>query len=179
MKSVRTIYLAGGSFWGTQQYIRNFNGVLATRIGYANSLTSNPRYREVCQGKTGAAECVKVDFDPSVISLDTIVNLFFLSIDPTTLNRQGRDVGTQYRTGIYYTDPADASVILQAVANLEETYDAPIVVEIMPLNNFYRAEKSLQDYLVRTPGGHCTINPVIMDYSRGNCSYHDVIHRAG
>lgn len=168
MKSVKTIYLAGGSFWGTQQYIRNFKGIEKTNLGYANSLVPNPRYREVCQGKTGAAECVKVDYDPSVISLEAIVKLYFLSINPTSVNRQGNDVGPQYRTGIYYTDAADGDIVLQTIASLEESYDAPIAVEVMPLKNFYRAEKSLQNYLDRAPGGHCTINPVIMDFSRSN-----------
>lgn len=178
MRTVKTIYLAGGSFWGTQQYIRNFSGVISTRIGYANSLVPAPRYREVCQGKTGAAECVRVEYDPSEISLDMLVRLFFLSINPTTVNRQGRDVGTQYRTGIYFTDALDGNAILSTVASLEDSYDAPIAVEIMPLKNFYRAEKSLQDYLERTPGGHCTISPRIMDYARGNRSYCEVINCA-
>lgn len=168
MKSVRTIYLAGGSFWGTQQYIRNFNGIESTRIGYANSTVAGPRYREVCQGKTGAAECVKVDYNPDVISLEAIVKLFFLSINPTSVNRQGRDIGPQYRSGIYYTDPADDEVILQTISSLEDSYDKPIAVEVIPLQNFYRAEKSLQNYLERTPGGHCTISPIIMDFSRSN-----------
>lgn len=178
MRTAKTIYLAGGSFWGTQQYIRNFSGVLSTRIGYANSRVAAPRYRDVCQGKTGAAECVKVEYDPSVIPLDTLVNLFFLSINPTSVNRQGNDIGTQYRTGIYFTDASDRDTIFSAVAALEESYDAPIAVEVMPLKNFYQAEKSLQNYLERTPGGHCTISPRIMDYARGNGSYCDVINPA-
>lgn len=178
MKSIKTIYLAGGSFWGTQQYIRNFNGIVSTRIGYANSRIAAPRYREVCQGKTGAAECVKVDYDPETISLGAIVQLFFLSIDPTAVNRQGSDVGPQYRTGIYYTDPADGNTVFSVVSDLEGLYDAPIAVEIMPLENFYRAEKSLQNYLERTPGGHCTINHRIMEFARENNDSCDMLHSA-
>lgn len=172
MKSVRTIYLAGGSFWGTQQYIRNFAGIVSTRIGYANSSVPSPRYRQVCQGKTGAAECVKVEYDPARISLEHLVRLFFLSIDPTSVNRQGNDIGPQYRTGIYYTDPRDAIAVFSAITAIEDTYDAPIAVEVMPLENFYLAEKSLQNYLERIPGGHCTISPRLMDYARGNSAYY-------
>lgn len=168
MKSVKTIYLAGGSFWGTQQYIRNFKGVVSTCIGYANSLVPSPRYSEVCQGRTGAAECVRVDYDPAQISLDRLVRLFFLSINPTSVNRQGRDIGPQYRTGIYFTDATDGNTALAVAAALEDSYEAPIAVEIIPLKNFYRAEKSLQNYLERTPGGHCTISQRVMDYARGN-----------
>lgn len=172
MKSYKTIYLAGGSFWGTQQYIRNFNGIVSTCIGYANSRIASPRYREVCQGKTGAAECVRVDYDPARISIDEIVRLFFMSINPTSVNRQGSDIGPQYRTGIYFTDSDDGNAIFSTVAVLEDSYDAPIAVEIMPLKNFYRAEKSLQNYLERAPGGHCTISQRIMDFARGNnCGY--------
>lgn len=175
MKSVRTIYLAGGSFWGTQQYIRNFSGIVSTRIGYANSSVPSPRYRQVCQGKTGAAECVKVEYDSARISLEHLVRLFFLSIDPTSLNRQGSDIGPQYRTGIYYTDPSDADAVFSAIAAIEDTYDAPIAVEVMPLENFYLAEKSLQNYLERIPGGHCTISPRLMDYARGNSAYYEAV----
>lgn len=178
MKTVRTIYFAGGSFWGTQQYIRNFSGVVSTRIGYANSLVPNPRYREVCQGKTGAAECVKVDYDPARISLENLVRLFMLSINPTSVNRQGNDVGSQYRSGIYYTDMDDAHTVFNVVSALEDSYDAPFAVEILPLENFYRAEKSLQDYLRRTPGGHCTISPRLMEYSRSIQGVFDAINPA-
>lgn len=178
MKTVRTIYFAGGSFWGTQQYIRNFSGVVSTCIGYANSLVPSPRYREVCQGKTGAAECVKVEYDPDRITLESLVQLFMLSINPTSVNRQGNDVGPQYRSGIYYTDSADRNAIYSVVGALEDSYDAPIAVEIMPLKNFYRAEKSLQNYLERTPGGHCTISPRLMEYSRSNQDIFDAINPA-
>lgn len=169
MRTLKTIYLAGGSFWGTQQYLRNFNGIVNTRLGYANSRVPNPRYFDVCRGRTGAAECVMVEYDPAVIPLDDLVRLFFLSINPTTVNRQGNDIGSQYRTGIYYTEAEDAEVIFNCITHLENSYDAPIAVEVLPLDNFYRAERSLQNYLEHAPGGHCTISQRVMDYARHYC----------
>lgn len=159
---MKTIYFAGGSFWGLQQFLRNIEGVERTRIGYANSKVASPRYREVCQGRTGAAECVRVDYNPSQVSLESLIAMFFLAIDPTSKNRQGRDVGAQYRSGVYFADPCDEVAVWATVMSLAADYEDPVVVEVMPLRNFYQAEKSLQNYLDRAPGGHCTVSAYAM-----------------
>ena len=109
--NVKEIYLAGGCFWGTEHYLKMINGVVFTEVGYANSVVVNPNYEEVCSGKTMAAEAVHVKYDASVISLEFLLEMYFVSIDPTSVNKQGHDVGLQYRTGIYYTDCNDLTVI--------------------------------------------------------------------
>ena len=107
----KTIYFAGGCFWGTEHYFKMIKGVVGTTVGYANSIMENPSYKDVCSGDTLAAETVKVDYDPSLVSLEFLTRMFFHAIDPTSLNRQGNDIGTQYRTGIYYTDNEDLAEI--------------------------------------------------------------------
>ncbi|MCM1292079.1 MAG: peptide-methionine (S)-S-oxide reductase MsrA [Bacteroides sp.] len=161
-----TIYLAGGCFWGTAHLFSLVKGVTATTAGYANSTVPNPTYRHVCNGDTEAAETVRVDYDPSVVGLTDLLMLYFRSIDPTSLNRQGGDVGTQYRTGIYYTDPADADVIEAALATLQRRHSDPIRIEWGPLKNFYPAEDYHQDYLVKNPGGYCHINTRLFEEAR-------------
>ena len=111
MEKRSVIYLAGGCFWGTEHFMKQVRGVEKTRVGYANSALSDPSYEQVCSGATGAAETVEVVYDPAVVGLPLLLNLYFLTIDPTSLNRQGGDIGTQYRTGIYYTDTADLPFI--------------------------------------------------------------------
>ena len=155
----KTIYLAGGCFWGTEKLMSLIPGVIDTEVGYANSNVANPSYREVCTGTTGAAETVKVTFDADSVTLPFLLNIYFQSIDPTVLNRHGNDVGTQYRTGIYYTDPAEAPVVAQALEALQARYKKPVVVEAGPLKNFYPAEDYHQDYLDNNPGGYCHISP--------------------
>lgn len=146
-----SICLAGGCFWGTQHFLKQIDGVVATEAGYANSDEPDPTYREVCSGRTNAAEAVMVTYDTSRVGLDFILRLFFMTIDPTSVNRQGNDHGTQYRTGIYYTSPGQVEVIDSAVGRLAEEYDRPIAVEVMPLRNFYPAEDYHQDYLDKNP----------------------------
>ena len=111
MKKLRTIYLAGGCFWGLEKFMENITGVVETRVGYANGSKEKPTYKEVCTGRTGFAETVKVVYDPGVISLEALLIAFYNVIDPTSVNRQGPDVGSQYRSGIYYTDSEDLPVI--------------------------------------------------------------------
>ena len=130
---MKEIYFAGGCFWGTEHFFSLVPGVKTTEAGYANSLTASPSYREVCTGDTGAAETVRVVYDPEVVSLPFLIDLYFKTIDPTALNRQGNDVGTQYRTGIYYSDRADRAVIDEAVDRQRSRYDGPIAVEVKPL----------------------------------------------
>lgn len=159
---MKEIYFAGGCFWGTEHFFSLVSGVKATEAGYANSLTVSPSYREVCTGATGAAETVRVVYDPEVVSLPFLIDLYFKTIDPTALNRQGNDVGTQYRTGIYYSDRADRAVIDEAVDRQRSRYDGPIAVKVKPLENFYAAEDYHQQYLVKNPRGYCHIDPALM-----------------
>ncbi len=161
-----SICLAGGCFWGTQHFLKQIDGVVATEAGYANSDEPDPTYREVCSGRTNAAEAVMVTYDTSRVGLDFILRLFFMTIDPTSVNRQGNDHGTQYRTGIYYTSPGQVEVVDSAVGRLAEEYDRPIAVEVMPLRNFYPAEDYHQDYLDKNPGGYCHIDPRMFEMAR-------------
>ena len=162
----KTIYLAGGCFWGTEHFMEQIPGVIDAETGYANSNTPNPTYREVCTGNTGAAETVKVDYDADVVTLPFLLNLYYRTIDPTSLNRQGNDRGTQYRTGIYYTDPAEAAVVAASIEALQAEYDRPVVIEVGELRNFYPAEDYHQDYLDNNPGGYCHINPALFQMAR-------------
>lgn len=156
---MKTIYLAGGCFWGTEHYMRQFDGVLETTVGYANGNLPDPAYEEVYTDQTGHAECVRVIYDEEMISLATLCRLFFRSIDPLLLNRQGDDAGTRYRTGIYWSDDADGHMIGQVFAEQQQRYDQPIAVEKAPLSCFYPAEEYHQDYLVRNPEGYCHLSP--------------------
>lgn len=158
---LKTIYLAGGCFWGTQHLFSLVPGVKESITGYANSRIADPSYREVCTGQTGAAETVEVIYDPAEVGLTDLLQLYFKSIDPTSLNRQGNDRGTQYRTGIYYTDPADKPAIDAALATLQRRYTQPLAIESGELENFYPAEEYHQDYLDKNPGGYCHINPAL------------------
>ncbi|MDE6410208.1 MAG: peptide-methionine (S)-S-oxide reductase MsrA [Muribaculaceae bacterium] len=162
----KKIYLAGGCFWGTDHLFSLVDGVDKTVAGYANSDIPNPTYEMVCTGRTGAAETVEVIYDDSKIGLTELLSIFFRSIDPTTLNRQGNDIGTQYRTGIYYTDPADVEVIDALVAAVQRRHSEPLAVEVEPLRNFYPAEVYHQEYLYKNPGGYCHINPALFEEVR-------------
>lgn len=159
--NIRTIYLAGGCFWGTAHLFSLVPGVQETAAGYANSEIAHPTYQQVCTGQTGAAETVRVIYDADSIGLTDLLQLYFKSIDPTSLNKQGNDVGTQYRTGIYYSDPIDVPVIDAAVAALQRRYTQPLMIEIVRLKNFYPAEDYHQDYLYKNPGGYCHVNPAL------------------
>ena len=145
MKNQAEIYFAGGCFWGTEHFLKQIRGVESTQVGYANSNVANPSYEQVCSGKTNAAETVKVVYDPKTVDLNLLLDLYFKTIDPTSLNRQGNDRGTQYRTGIYYVDKEDLPVIKQAIQLLSAQYKTPIVLEVKPLTNFYPAETYHQD----------------------------------
>ena len=166
MENQKEIYLAGGCFWGTEHFMKQIRGVEATQVGYANSTVADPDYRQVCSGRTGAAEAVKVVYDPAEVGLPLLLGLYFKTIDPTSLNKQGNDRGTQYRTGIYYTDLADREVIVRAVDELSKRYDRPLAIEVKPLDNFYPAEGYHQDYLDKNPGGYCHIDPALFGLAR-------------
>ena len=154
----KEIYLAGGCFWGCQKYFDLIPGVLETSVGYANGPTQNPTYEQVKHEHTGHAETVRILYDEEQVSLKALLEKFFLVIDPTSVNKQGEDEGIQYRTGIYYTDPADAVVAADELESLSQQYDRPIAVELKPLENYYLAEEYHQKYLQKNPHGYCHIH---------------------
>ncbi|NEG56072.1 peptide-methionine (R)-S-oxide reductase MsrB [Bifidobacterium platyrrhinorum] len=150
-------YFAGGCFWGLERYFQNVDGVTDTTVGYAQSTVGNPTYEQVCAGETDAAETVKVEFDPSRVSLRTLALLFLEVIDPFSVDRQGEDSGRQYRTGMFFTSDAQKSTYIAAIEQLIDRQPQRPAVLIEPLRNFYPAEAHHQDYLVNNPGGYCHI----------------------
>lgn len=162
---LKEIYFAGGCFWGTEKVFKEVPGVKATTVGYANGHTDNPTYREVCSDTTGHRETVKVEYAPDEISLEKLLQVFFLVIDPTVENRQGNDRGTQYQTGVYYSAEEDA-VLLEAAFEKKKKEIDPFYVELKPLEHFWTAEEYHQDYLEKNPGGYCHITPVEMEEVR-------------
>ncbi len=157
-KNLSTIYLAGGCFWGVEEYMSRIAGVYDSTSGYANGNTENPSYEEVIRDNTGHAETVRVLYDPTVVTLDELLEKFFRVVDPTSFNQQGNDVGEQYRSGIYYEDDKDKEIITAHIEALSQNYDEEIVVEILPLDNFYLAEEYHQDYLKKNVNGYCHID---------------------
>lgn len=158
MTNQNIIYLAGGCFWGIEAYFSRLKGITSTQVGYANGKTENPTYEAVCTGETDFVETVKIEYDSDKISLNNILDNFFEIIDPTTLNKQAGDVGTQYRSGIYYINPEDKNIIQGKFKTVQEKHTAPIVTEVLPLKNFYKAEEYHQKYLDKNPSGYCHIN---------------------
>ena len=153
-----TIVLGGGCFWCTEAVFDRVQGVLDVESGYSNGETVNPSYEQVCTGRTGHAEVVKLVFDPAQISLREILEIFFVVHDPTTLNRQGNDVGTQYRSGIYYLNDDQKQVADDVIREIADsgTYRAPVVTEVLPLANYSTAEAYHQDYFTNHPNqGYC------------------------
>ena len=149
------IYFAGGCFWGTEHFFKQLRGVVETEVGYANGHTENPTYQDVCADQTGFAETVKITYDPSVISLEFLTEMYFKAIDPISVNKQGHDVGTQYRTGIYFTEVAEKPIIERVYQRIEKEIGKPLAVQLQPLENFYTAEEYHQDYLDKNPNGYC------------------------
>ena len=151
MAQLETITLASGCFWCTEAIFQRLKGVKTVTSGYAASKVANPSYEAVCTGKTGAAEAIQVTYDPDVISLETLLDVFWHLHDPTTLNRQGNDIGTQYRSGIFYHNDEQKQVALASKEALEKsgTYKRPIVTEITAFSNFYPAEDYHQEYYDR------------------------------
>lgn len=154
---LRTLHLAGGCFWGLEAFLKRLPGVRATIAGYANGTTENPTYQDVCRWNTGHAEAVSVTYDPLVLPTDLLLDAFFEAIDPTSVNRQGNDAGTQYRTGIYWTDESELPAIESALLRQQARYDKPLAVEVEPLDGFYPAEEYHQGYLEKNPGGYCHV----------------------
>ncbi|MDH8677994.1 peptide-methionine (S)-S-oxide reductase MsrA [Fusibacter bizertensis] len=154
---MKKIVLGGGCFWGMEAYFKRFDGVIKTEVGYANGHTVDPTYQEVCSNTTGHAEVLWLEYDPEVISLDVLLEHLWKVIDPTSLNRQGGDIGSQYRTGVYYFDASDVAVINASKAKEQEKHEKPIVTEIEPLKCYFAAEEYHQDYLKKNPNGYCHI----------------------
>ncbi|HEV7235191.1 MAG TPA: peptide-methionine (S)-S-oxide reductase MsrA [Ktedonobacteraceae bacterium] len=148
MSQLETLTLAGGCFWCTEAVFNRLKGVTSVVPGYAASQVKNPSYEQVCSGRTGAAEAIQLTYDPTIISYDTLLDIFWHLHDPTTLNRQGNDVGTQYRSGIYYQNDEQKQLALASKAALEKSgaYKHPVVTEIVPFTNFYPAENYHKDY---------------------------------
>ena len=166
MIRMKEIYFAGGCFWGTQHFFSQVDGVKEAICGYANGHTENPKYEEVYTDTTGFAETVKVTYNPERIGLEELTELFFCIIDPLSLNRQGHDEGTRYRTGIYFTNPAEKDILQKVYARVEQKAGARLAVELEPLRNFYPAEERHQDYLDKNPEGYCHLSLKTFRYLR-------------
>ena len=158
MSQFDTATLAGGCFWCTEAIFNRLKGVTSVVPGYAASLVENPSYEEVCTGRTGAAEATQITYDPSIITYDTLLEIFWHTHDPTTLNRQGNDVGTQYRSAIFYQNDEQKQSALASKEALEKSgaYKKAVVTEIVPFTNFYPAEDYHKDYYERNRSqGYC------------------------
>lgn len=158
MNDLHSIYFAGGCFWGVEEYFSRIPGVRDVVSGYANGTGTDPGYEEVCSGTSGFAETVRIEYDPGIVSLETLTRQLFKIIDPLSMNRQGNDCGIQYRTGVYYTDVMDLPVIERVFDEVRDQLGADLACELLPLENFYEAEEYHQDYLVRHPSGYCHID---------------------
>jgi len=156
------IYLAGGCFWGTEFLMRNVPGVTSVEVGYSNGATRNPTYREVYKG-SGHAESAHVIYNPDAISLKKLLSIYYQSIDPTLINEQGKDKGINYRTGVYYSNPADEKIIKESLKELQGNFFDKVAVECLPIKNFYRAEEEHQEYLIKNPNGYCHISRALID----------------
>ena len=173
MTKVKEIYLAGGCFWGTEHYFKQIEGVVDTEVGFANGHTKNPTYKEVYTDTTGFVETVHIQYNPEVVSLEFLLQMFFKAIDPTSLNKQGHDEGTRYRTGIYYTEAEDLSIIEKVYQEEQKNYPQPLAVEKLPLENFYKAEEYHQDYLDKNPTGYCHLPKSLFDFAKNAKERHE------
>lgn len=160
------IFLAAGCFWGAEKYLKLIEGVTFTEVGFANGNTDNPTYKEVYTDQTGYAETVHLRYNPTIVSLRFLLEMYFKAIDPTSLNKQGEDEGTRYRTGIYYNDPADLPIVDDVVAEEAKKYGLPLQVEVEPLRNFYPADEYHQDYLDKNPSGYCHLPIALFELAR-------------
>lgn len=152
---MKTIYIAGGCFWGVEKYFSMVKGVFSTYVGYANGTKDNPSYEDLKHGEDNASETVKIEYDEKIISLEKILELFLRFVDPYSINKQGDDEGVQYRSGVYFVDKEDENVIRSYFdKHLKKDYK----IEILPLKKFYLAEEYHQNYLDKNPHGYCHIN---------------------
>lgn len=156
MKTQKAIF-AAGCFWGVQYYFDQVPGVIKTTVGYTGGHTENPTYDDVCTRKTGHAEAIEVEFDPSEVSYETLVRQFFRMHDPTQLNRQGPDVGDEYRSAIFYVDQEQRKEAIQTRNGVQKRLDTPVVTQIEPAGPFYEAEPYHQKFTERTGMGMCHV----------------------
>ena len=152
---MKTIYLAGGCFWGVERYFSLAKGVIDTEVGYANGTLDNPKYEDLKRGDDDASETVKIVYDENVVSLEKLLEIYLRAIDPYSKNKQGEDEGIQYRTGIYYLDDNDHKIIKDYFRKINLVNHQ---IEILPLRIFYKAEEYHQKYLEKNPHGYCHIN---------------------
>lgn len=157
-ESLRHIVVAGGNFWGIEAFMSRIPGVASTETGYANGIGKKANWQKVVHGDLQFALAVRVSYDPHRISLGRLIDLFFTVIDPTTLNQQGYDYGSAYRSGIYYEDAADKAEIEAAFLRLRDRYEERIMVEFEPLQNFIKAEPAQQQYLEKNPDAYCSVS---------------------
>ena len=154
---MKNIIIGGGCFWGVEKFFAMIPGVIKTEVGYANGKTENPTYEEVCNNETDFVEVCYITYDEKLVSLDILLDKFWSIVDPTTVNRQAGDVGTQYRSGIYYIDESDLDIINKSKMKIQEQYKESVVTEVKPLEKYYTAEEYHQDYLEKNPTGYCHI----------------------
>lgn len=153
-----TVVFGGGCFWCTEAIFKELKGIISVTPGYAGGSIENPTYEQVCSGKTGHAEVIKVEFDQEIIKFKDLLKVFFATHDPTTINKQGHDVGTQYRSVIFTTNTSQEGEIKEVIANINdlELFESPIVTKVEPLTNFYEAEDYHKDYYAKNPtAGYC------------------------
>ncbi|MBV9495325.1 MAG: peptide-methionine (S)-S-oxide reductase MsrA [Acidobacteria bacterium] len=154
MAKTQIATLAGGCFWGVEEFVRQLPGVVDTTVGYTGGTLASPRYEDVKTGRTGHAEALEIEFDPEKISYEEVLDYFFRLHDPTTANRQGNDIGTQYRSAIFVHDETQRAVAENAIKNAQKKWPRPIVTEVIPATQFWSAEDYHQDYLQKNPGGY-------------------------
>lgn len=155
--SHKIIYLAGGCYWGVEKYMSNVKGVVKTAVGFANGRTEAPTYEQVKHEDTGHAETVRVEYDPEILPLTALLNLFYKIIDPTSVDRQGEDIGHQYRTGVYYVAEEDEETLRASYEKLEAETGKPLAMELCRLEQFWPAEEYHQKYLDKNPSGYCHV----------------------
>ncbi|MBQ6392108.1 MAG: peptide-methionine (S)-S-oxide reductase MsrA [Eubacterium sp.] len=153
---MKEIYLAGGCFWGMQKFFDQFDGIIETEVGYANGPDQKPSYEDVCHN-SGHAETLRILYDEKLLSLTKILEYYFMVIDPVSVNRQGNDIGIQYRTGIYYTEEDQLPEIMDIYQKEQEKAGVSLAVSLEKLKNFFSAEEYHQKYLDKNPGGYCHI----------------------
>ena len=159
---MKEIYLAGGCYWGVEKYLSNIKGVLETTVGFANGDTHHPTYEQVRYHNTGHAETVKTVYNEEELPLSALLKLFYLIIDPTSVDKQGEDEGHQYRTGVYFTEAEDENIISASLQELKQELEnngnkEPLAIEGCPLEHFYDAEEYHQKYLDKNPAGYCHV----------------------
>jgi peptide-methionine (S)-S-oxide reductase len=156
---METATFAAGCFWGVEAAFRQVEGVVSTQVGYTGGTIANPTYEQVCSGRTGHAEAVEIEYDPSQVSYEELLNVFWENHDPTTINRQGPDVGAQYRSAVFFNNPEQETAARASKEKLQQSgkYKRPIVTEITPAPEFYRAEEYHQQYFEKRGVSHCRV----------------------